>query len=114
MFLQLAPPPPPSVFFESHSIYRGHSNLEEDYPACAAAALLISEFFLPKCSEVSYKPAQSVNKNCLNDTISPVLYCAVRGFTSPGQKVKKGIQFNYPKADTKGKAPILVFLLKSY
>ena len=64
MFLQLAPlpPPPPSVFFESHSIYTGHSNLEEDYPAGAAAALLISEFFLPKCSEVSYKPAQSVNK----------------------------------------------------
>ena len=63
---------------------------------------------------MSYKPAQSVNKNCLNDTISPVFYCAVRSFTSPGQKVKKGIQLNYPKVDTKGKAPILVFLLKSY
>ena len=55
----------------------GHSNLRtlmKITTACTIAALLISRFSPPKCSEASFKRAQSVNKNCLNDTTSSMFY----------------------------------------
>ena len=70
----------PRRLFESNSIYGfspGCSNLgtRKIITACTIAALLITWFFPPKCSEASFNRAQSVKKNCLNDTsTSPVLF----------------------------------------
>ena len=46
-----------------------------NYPH-AIAALLISRFFPPKCSEASFKRAQGVDKDCL--TTPPLLCCSHR------------------------------------
>ena len=67
---------PPPAFFESNSYIGpspGHSNLgtlKKITTACTIAALLMSLFSPPKCSEASFKRAQSVNKNCLKDATS--------------------------------------------